>query len=150
MSEKILVVYKEPHPKERPRGRIVTPKEGKPFIQWYTPKETTEHEEAIARAWKEKNGLTPYQGPVIVRIVFGLKIPKSTSKARIKQMLDRKIRPIVKPDVDNCAKSVLDALNGLAYEDDNQIVSLSVRKYYTDIPKILIKVAEWIPKEGEE
>jgi crossover junction endodeoxyribonuclease RusA len=32
-------------------------------------------------------------------------------------------------DVDNVAKSVLDGLNGVAYEDDNQVVELLVRKY---------------------
>jgi Holliday junction resolvase RusA-like endonuclease len=35
-----------------------------------------------------------------------------------------------KPDVDNCVKSVLDALNGIVWEDDAQIVSLLARKEY--------------------
>lgn len=34
-----------------------------------------------------------------------------------------------KPDLDNVAKAVLDALNGIAYEDDAQVVELVVRKY---------------------
>lgn len=38
--------------------------------------------------------------------------------------------PAVKPDVDNYVKTVLDALNGVAFRDDSQIVELSVRKVY--------------------
>jgi len=34
-----------------------------------------------------------------------------------------------KLDVDNIAKSVLDGLNGITYEDDDQVVELLVRKY---------------------
>lgn len=34
-----------------------------------------------------------------------------------------------KPDLDNIAKAVLDALNGYAYRDDAQVVELVVRKY---------------------
>ena len=142
MSEKILVVYREPFPKERPRGTIIAG-----HVNIYTPKKTVAEEKAIAEAWKQKNGLISYEGPVIVRIVLGMPIPKSASKTKKKAMLDRKIRPTTKPDADNCAKLILDALNGLAYQDDNQIVSLTVKKYYTDVPKIMVKVAEWQPEE---
>lgn len=34
-------------------------------------------------------------------------------------------------DLDNIAKTILDALNGIAYEDDKQIVELHCEKYYT-------------------
>lgn len=139
--EKRLVMTIEPKPKERPRVTMVA---GHPKI--YTPRATQEYEKAISDAWKKENGLLPFTGPVTVRIVLGMKIPKSASKAKIRKMLDRQIRPTVKPDVDNCAKSILDALNGIAYVDDNQIVSLSARKYYTDMPKVLIKVSEWVPE----
>ena len=37
-------------------------------------------------------------------------------------MLEWEIRPTKRPDLDNIAKAVLDALNGLAYQDDSQIV----------------------------
>lgn len=35
----------------------------------------------------------------------------------------------IKPDCDNLAKAVLDALNGIAYDDDKQIIELVVRKF---------------------
>lgn len=144
MSEKLLVVYREPFAKERPRGTIISG-----HVNIYTPKKTVQEEKEIAEAWKRQNGLLPYEGPVVVRIVLGMSIPKSVSMRKKKDMLGRRVRPTVKPDVDNCAKLILDALNGLAYKDDNQIVTLQVKKYYTDMPKIIIKVSEWEPKEEE-
>lgn len=143
MAEKLLVVYREPFPKERPRGTIISG-----HVNIYTPKKTVAEERAIAEAWKKTNGLIPFEGAVVVRIVLGMAIPRSASQKKKKDMLARKIRPTTKPDADNCAKLILDALNGLAYGDDNQIVSLSVKKYYTEVPKIMIKVAEWKPDEG--
>ena len=147
MAERVLVYHTDPLPKERPRTKVVTPKGKKPFAQIYTPKTTAEYEKKIADAWKTKNGLIPYEGAVIVRIVLGLPVPKSVSKKRRADMLAGKIRPTSKPDVDNLGKSVLDALNGLAYKDDGQITSLHVRKIYMDPPKVMIKVAEWFPDD---
>lgn len=51
-------------------------------------------------------------------------------------------RPIVKPDTDNYIKSTLDGLNGLLWEDDNQIVKIVAEKYYSDRPRVEIEVEE--------
>ena len=45
------------------------------------------------------------------------------------------ILPTKKPDTDNIAKAILDALNGLAYYDDAQICQLEVYKFYSDEPR---------------
>ena len=47
-----------------------------------------------------------------------------------------------RPDCDNLAKSILDALNGIAYDDDSQICSLSVFKFYGDEPRVEISLGE--------
>ena len=49
-------------------------------------------------------------------------------------------RPVVKPDTDNYIKSTLDGLNGLLWEDDNQIVDLIAHKYYSDNPRVEVEV----------
>ena len=67
-------------------------------------------------------------------------IPKSTSQKKLTQMINREIRPTKKPDIDNIVKVVADALNGIAYADDKQIVSLVVEKYYSVRPRVEIGV----------
>lgn len=39
------------------------------------------------------------------------------------------------------AKSILDALNKVAYHDDTQIVSLSVEKFYSDSPRVEVAIS---------
>ena len=50
-----------------------------------------------------------------------------------------KMRPTKKPDLDNCLKAITDALNGFAYKDDSQIVSIAVSKFYSDDPRAYVK-----------
>lgn len=57
-------------------------------------------------------------------------------------MLDNKVFPTIKPDTDNIAKSILDSLNGIAYKDDKQVVSLSVKKWYAEEPSVSIWIKE--------
>ena len=47
-----------------------------------------------------------------------------------------------KPDWDNIAKVICDALNGIAWVDDSQIVSGTVAKYYAEESKVLVFIKE--------
>jgi Holliday junction resolvase RusA-like endonuclease len=68
-------------------------------------------------------------------------IPKSTSKKNRALMLEDKLLPTKKPDSDNIAKVICDALNGVAYGDDTQIVKLVVNKRYTaEEPKVIVYI----------
>ena len=69
-------------------------------------------------------------------------IPKRIPKRDREQMLEGKIRPTVKPDCDNIAKVVCDALNGLAYHDDNQVTNLTVAKRYTERPRVVVRIVK--------
>ena len=57
-------------------------------------------------------------------------------------MLNRTIRPIVKCDWDNIGKIVCDALNGIAYHDDKQVVDGQVRKFYSEQPRVVVTIQE--------
>ena len=50
------------------------------------------------------------------------------------------IRPAKKPDIDNVIKSILDALNGVAYHDDTQVVAVFAEKYYSDTPRVEVEI----------
>ena len=63
---------------------------------------------------------------VSVKIIFCFDIPKSWTK-KMKANPDH--RRIVK-DIDNLSGGVFDALNGVAWDDDKDIVSLSAEKRY--------------------
>lgn len=82
--------------------------------------------EKLLRTMYEAQGCGKHDGPVSVTILYGRQMPKSRPK-RMEFEDDT-----YKPDVDNVAKAVLDALNGVAYDDDKQVVSLSVHK----VPRI--------------
>lgn len=95
----------------------------------YTPQKTRDYENAvrlIARAQiREK-----LHGAVSAEIDFYMPIPKSWTKAKQEQAMSGEIRPTVKSDIDNLCKAIFDALNGIAYDDDKQIVELTARKFY--------------------
>ena len=57
-------------------------------------------------------------------------------------MLNGELLPAKKPDIDNIAKTVLDALNSVAYRDDTQVVELQLRKQYSEKPRVEIYMEE--------
>ena len=67
-------------------------------------------------------------------------IPKSTSKKRAALMRDGLLRPTKKPDYDNVAKVICDALNKIAYCDDAQIVEAAFAKFYADEPRVEVRL----------
>lgn len=142
--EKRLVMTIEPKPKERPRAAIIGG-----HARIFTPKTTESYEKEIRAAWVRANGDKPEEGPLRARIYFGLPIPKSETKANKLLMVLRKVFPTKRPDLDNLIKSVLDALNGVAYKDDCQIVTMLSRKNYAEAPYVKVILNDEKPKEGE-
>lgn len=132
-----FIVPGEPFGKERPKFARVGS-----YTKTYTPKRTVQHEKEIATIFKEvaKGQMFKKNMPLDIRIVAYYPIPKSTSKKKRKEMLEYRIRPVVKPDLDNVAKLVYDALNGVAWHDDNSIVDTQVRKFYSDNPRVDVSI----------
>jgi len=57
-------------------------------------------------------------------------------------MTNRVLLPIKIPDTDNIIKIVADALNGVAYRDDAQIVRVEASKFYGEKPRLFIRIEE--------
>ena len=91
------------------------------------------------QAMKEQN-FAMIDGPCSLEINAFFEVPKSKSKKFQQAALEGKEMPTKKPDIDNVAKGVQDALNGLVYKDDCCIVELLVTKMYSDIPRTEIIV----------
>lgn len=87
----------------------------------YTPDATAEAMQIIRQEWGDRAG-APAGVPVSVRIMTERPMPKSRPK-RVESEPD-----VYKPDCDNVAKLVLDALNGVAWADDTQVTVLNVFK----------------------
>jgi len=128
-----FVVDGEPHGKGRPkfssRGR---------FVHVYTPKETVDYEQKVREAYGDKPMMDTKPLKVVINAYY--RIPKSLSKKDYQKALLKEKRPLTKPDVDNVSKSILDALNGVAYEDDKQVVSLIINKFYSDVPRVEVQI----------
>jgi len=126
-----------------PKGRPKFSKIGG-FVRTYTPKKTQDFETEVREAAKQAMNREPLETPLAVYLYFRLPIPKSYPKKRIAACLSGSERPTKKPDLDNLAKSVLDALNGVIYQDDSQIVSLHMTKVYSQHPGIDLLIREQI------
>lgn len=104
-----------------------------------------------SRAYKDyiKNNIErpkePFSCPMLFELNIYRPIPKSTSKKKLQDMEDGLILPEVKPDVDNYAKGVMDALSGIVWEDDNHVCDLIVRKRYSKNPRIEFSVYDVTP-----
>lgn len=58
--------------------------------------------------------------------------PKSHYTSKGKLRTGAPVNLMVRPDLDNYVKLLLDSLNGLAWRDDSRIVSMTVSKGYVD------------------
>lgn len=96
----------------------------------YTPGKTKSYERQIAEAYEAQHGPC-FEGSVMVVIEAVFPIPKSWPRAKKAEALAGKLPP-GKPDIDNILKVVLDGLNGIAYEDDKQVVLTQCKKVYAD------------------
>jgi len=108
----------------------------------YTPSKTKNFEDLIRWNFRNKYNveLEASYNPFIAKITAIYRPPKSTSKKKLQELMGTPYTK--KPDVDNVAKSILDALNGLAYKDDNQVSKLIVDKQYGIENKIIVELEE--------
>lgn len=117
-----IVVEGDPKAKGRPRfgkGRA------------YTPKATRDAERDVGWiARQAMRGRELFEGALAVRIYAWIKPPKKQKHEH----------PITGFDCDNAAKLYLDALNGIVWHDDKQIVDLQVIKNYSPDPRTVINV----------
>lgn len=140
-----FTVYGEPKAKGRPRVSVRKSGDGeKTFARAYTPKQTVIYENQVKLEYENQCGnyRFPDDAMLDIRIFAYYGIPKSTSKKKRELMLAGKIRPTKKPDFDNIAKIICDSLNGIAYQDDKLIVDGMFRKFYSEQPRVEIKILQ--------
>lgn len=104
----------------------------------YLPKKTKDYRKKIQDAFIASCGgrVAPIAkpNPVGVEIYIYRALPKSRPKKMLSEI------DVFKPDVDNVSKNVLDALNGLAWEDDSQVTCLHIEKFPRERREEFIRV----------
>ncbi len=129
----------EIEPVEQARPRATKMGRG---IRLYDPKKVSVYKKQLAMMCQLQYKNDPVTGPLKVELTFFRHVQSSVSKKERKLRLSGSHRPVVKPDTDNYIKSTLDGLNGILWEDDNQIVDLIAHKYYSDQPRVEVEVNE--------
>jgi Holliday junction resolvase RusA-like endonuclease len=123
----------------------------------YTPAKTRKWKEHVSRtaiaAAAEAGFAQPLTGPLRLSVSFSLPIPPSWTKRKQNQALLNQVLPIGKPDVDNLAKAVMDAINDcidaekrpLIWKDDCQVVTLIAAKRYGATSFVTVAIEEIQP-----
>ena len=141
MLSYFVVVEGDPQGKGRPRFRRLGN-----FVSTYNDKKTQSYEALVKQSAKQAFGDTDIlETPISLYLYIKLPIPKSYSKKRVEACLNGLEKPSKKPDIDNVAKAFLDAMNGVVYKDDTQVVALSARKRYSTDPGVLVVISEYSP-----
>ena len=127
-------------PKPQGRPRFFRNKAG--YMGTYSPKSdwfNIVYAETLKQKQFLENSSEKLKGALSVELYFYLPIPKSTSKKQREKMF----YVTKKPDIDNLAKAVLDAINYTnLWEDDSNIASLKAVKAYSDNPSCRIRIQE--------
>ena len=133
MKQVIFTIKGEPRGKGRPRftktGRV------------YTPTETAQYESLVGLSYRNSARGYKFTSPVRVTIKAFQKPPKKSKKV-VEDMLNGRILPTKKPDLDNIAKIVLDGLNKVAWDDDTQVIEMMVTKRYSEEPLVAVIIEE--------
>ena len=132
-----FTVYGEPIPWKRPRFN------GKSKHVFEDAK-VREYKDKVITAYMEsgKHEAFSKDTPLSCEIYFWLGVPASASQKRKLDMACNG-RPTKRPDNDNLYKGITDALNGVAYYDDSQIVDTQIHKLWTmGEPRAEIEIRE--------
>lgn len=108
MRSKVRPIVKG-RPRMTRRGRV------------FTPATTLEFEQKVADSWIKSKGPI-FTGPVSVTI----ELSPEGFMVRVRSITHEESK--LRGDVDNYAKSILDGLNGVAFQDDKQVHILNVEK----------------------
>ena len=116
---------------------------GRPRLsRWgvYTPNKTVAYENLVKFSYLQATDDKLVNCAIKIEIWAYFEPPRSISKKKYNELIGKAYTK--KPDIDNIGKAILDALNGIAYEDDNQIAELVIHKIYDEKARAVIDIKE--------
>lgn len=134
-----FTVYGEPVAQGRPKFSTAGG-----FTRAYDPAKSRDYKDYVRLAAREFAPAALLEGPLGIAVTAYRTMPKSISKYPAKAAAPERgeILPVTKPDADNYLKGVKDALKGIIWKDDSQVVDAFVRKRYSNRPRIEVKIKE--------
>jgi len=133
----IFTIEAEPVAQGRPRFSTVHGQ-----ARAYDPIESRRYKQFVRTMAAQHAPEKPSTSPICLRLDVYRPIPKSFSNKKRTAAENGLIRPTTKPDGSNYLKLVEDALNGLMWVDDSQIVDDRVLKWYSERPRIVVTIIE--------
>jgi Holliday junction resolvase RusA-like endonuclease len=162
LLDQMVIVVMEGDPRGKGRPRFAA--RGS-FVQVYTDPQTSAYEQLIQEevlrmiggqqlvnnthqikrrtfieAYTDMGGKPMFTGPVRVEMEIRHPIRASWTKAKKAGALAGHIAPTLKPDPDNVAKIWFDAFNFCMWQDDTQVIKMSVERSFSEDPSVLVRV----------
>lgn len=126
----VCIIRAEGEPVAWARARQGRADDGAPTFYTH-PRQAAQKDLITTLATLAMKGRPPLRGAMGLSVLLWRTIPAGFNKWQRDAAAAGTLRPAVKPDADNFAKLVKDALNRVVWVDDAQVVDLMVRKFYT-------------------
>ncbi|AYC28704.1 RusA family crossover junction endodeoxyribonuclease [Paenisporosarcina cavernae] len=137
MKSILFEIVGEPVAQGRPRAGKTA--KGKTVL--YDPLKSRDFKQYVQLVASQHAPSNLIEGPIVLHVDIYKSIPKALqTKPKQKLIEAGQLRPITKPDVDNYVKGVKDGMNKIIWNDDSQVVELTVRKFYSNNPKVVVCV----------
>ena len=108
-------------------------------VHTFNPKKTESQEKLVRDyAAQAMRRLTLFEGPIEIKIAVTRVTPSSWSKKK----RGSSVWVTGKPDYDNTAKLIGDAMNGIVYADDSQIALATISRVYGLVERVIVEVSE--------
>ncbi len=111
----------------------------------YTPQETVNAEAWVKACAVEQVGIPRFECALEIDVTLARDVPESWSRKKRAAALAGTFPAVGRPDIDNAVKLLVDALNGIVWVDDAQIVAMTVRKRFSESPGTTMVVSEAAP-----
>lgn len=130
-----FTVYGEPVAQGRPRA---TTQGG--HVRMYDPEKSSNYKQYVKLTASNHRPPELLVDALTMKVRIYRPMPKSFSKKKQQMAKDGALRPTTKPDCDNYLKTIKDALNGVIWKDDSQVVEVTVGKFYSDAPRVEVEI----------
>lgn len=132
----IIRITGHPVPQGRPKATVIGG-----HARIYKPAKSRRWEEDARQVARQVMGIQPpVKGCIAIDVQNHIAPPAGWPDWKRQAALAGQIKPTGKPDLSNLLKAAEDALNGIAWVDDAQIVAVRAGKHYSEQPVVILTI----------